>query len=290
MMKILTFSIVAGSMACNARCAFCVAGMTPPNGVGTKEPEVNWRNFRKAARLARDGGCSTAMITSKGEPTIFPAQVTRFLEELVPFDFPISELQTNGLLIAEGRISDEVLQKWWDLGLTTVALSVVHYDNAKNQSIYTPKKAYPDLVALIAKLKKFKFTVRLATVMVKGYLDSVDEMQKMIAFARENSVDQLTFRPVTKPEKSENEAIFTWTSEHAVGEDLIKASNDWLQSNGDPLLQLAHGATVWDVDGQNVCMTNCLTVQPTSEELRQLIFFPDGAARYTWQHSGSRIF
>jgi hypothetical protein len=41
MMKILTFSIVAGSMACNARCDFCVAGMTPPNGIGPKEPEVD---------------------------------------------------------------------------------------------------------------------------------------------------------------------------------------------------------------------------------------------------------
>lgn len=290
MMKILTFSIVAGSMACNARCDFCVAGMTPPNGIGPKEPEVDWRNFRKAARLARDGGCSTAMITSKGEPTIFPAQVTRFMEELAPFDFPISELQTNGLLIAEGRVTDETLQRWYDLGLTTIALSVVHYDNAKNKSIYTKNRPYPDLVALIAKLKKFKFSVRLATVLVKGYLDSVDEMRAMIAFAKANKVDQLTFRPVTKPEKSESESIFKWTTEHAVDQTLIQDTNDWLKANGDELLHLAHGATVWDVDGQNVCMTNCLTVQPTSEELRQLIFFPDGAVRYTWQHSGSRIF
>lgn len=290
MMKILTFSIVAGSMACNARCKFCVAGMTPANGIGTKEPEVNWRNFRKAARLARDGGCSTAMITSKGEPTIFPAQVTRFLEELAPYDFPVSELQTNGILIADGRVTDETLQRWYDLGLTTIALSVVHYDQAKNKSIYTPHRDYPDLVALIAKLNKFGFSVRLATVLVKGYLDSVEEMSKMIDFARSHGVAQLTFRPVTKPDKSESQAIFDWTTAHAVDETLIKATNDWLAANGSELLHLAHGATVWDVSGQNVCMTNCLTIQPASDELRQLIFFPDGAVRYAWQYSGARIF
>ncbi len=31
-MKIQTFSIVAGSEACNARCPFCISKMTVPNG------------------------------------------------------------------------------------------------------------------------------------------------------------------------------------------------------------------------------------------------------------------
>ncbi len=289
-MKVLTFSIVAGSLACNARCPFCVAPMTPANGIGTKEPEVNWRNFRKASQLARDGGCSTAMITSKGEPTIFPGQVTKFLEELQPFNFPIIELQTNGLLIADGRVSDAVLQKWYDLGLTTIAISVVHYDRAKNKSIYTPHREYQDLPALIAKLKAMKFTVRLATVMVKGYLDSVDEVKKMIAFATTNGVDQLTFRPVTKPDKSENESIYKWTTEHAVDEQLVVDCNAYLSENGSEILELAHGATVYDIGGQNVCITNCLTVQPRSEEMRQIIFYPDGATRYAWQFAGARLF
>lgn len=289
-MKVLTFSIVAGSLACNARCAFCVAPMTPANGIGTKEPEVNWRNFRKASQLARDGGCSTAMITSKGEPTIFPEQITRFLEELLPFNFPITELQTNGLLIADGKVTDEHLQKWYDLGLTTIAISVVHYDRAKNKSIYTPHREYLDLPALIAKLKKFKFTVRLATVMVKGYLDSVEEVKTMISFATTNGVDQLTFRPVTKPEKSEHEGIYKWTTAHAVDDQLMVDCNAYLSENGSEILELAHGATVYDIGGQNVCMTNCLTVQPKSEEMRQIIFYPDGATRYAWQFAGARLF
>jgi molybdenum cofactor biosynthesis enzyme MoaA len=289
-MKVLTFSIVAGSLACNARCPFCVAPMTPANGIGTKEPEVNWRNFRKAAQLARDGGCSTAMITSKGEPTIFPNQVSRFLEELVPFNFPISELQTNGLLIADGRVTDEHLTRWYELGLTTIAISVVHYERAKNKAIYTHTRDYLDLPALIAKLKKFKFTVRLATVLVKGYLDSVDEMKKMIEFATANGVDQLTFRPVTRPDKSENEGIYNWTTAHAIDDQLLVDCNQYLSENGSEILELAHGATVYDVGGQNVCMTNCLTIQPKSDEMRQIIFYPDGSVRYAWQFSGARLF
>jgi hypothetical protein len=37
-------------------------------------------------------------------------------------------------------------------------------------------------------------------------------------------------------------------------------------------------------------MTNCLTIQPKSEEMRQIIFYPDGSVRYAWQFSGARLF
>ncbi|MBU6452648.1 MAG: radical SAM protein [Cyanobacteria bacterium REEB67] len=289
---IATFSIVAGSLVCNARCAFCVAPMTPANGIGTKEPVINWRNFRKAAQYARDGHCSTAMITSKGEPTIFPEQVSKFLDELEPFNFPIIEMQTNGLLIAEGKkVTDEHLQHWYDKGLTTVAISVVHYDAEKNRQIYVPhKKEYIDLAALVAKLHKFGFSVRLAVVLVKGYLDSIEEIQKMVAFAKANKVEQLTMRPVTKPEESENESIFKWTSEHHVSDDFVNEVNAMLESGGRVIDELAHGATVYDYQGQNVCMTNCLTVATSQHELRQVIFYPDGHLRYAWQYAGAVIF
>jgi molybdenum cofactor biosynthesis enzyme MoaA len=292
--SIKTFSIVAGSMACNARCQFCVAGMTPANGIGTKEPAVNWRNFRKAAQYARDGSCSTAMITSKGEPTIFPDQISKFLEELKPFNFPVIEMQTNGLLIAEGKkVTDAHLKAWYENGLTTVAISVVHYDAAKNKEVYTPHKpSYIDLPALIKKLHDFGFGVRLAVVMVKGYLDTVEEIAKMIDFARTNKVEQLTIRPVTKPEESESEgaAIFKYTMEHHVDNAFIQKVNDMLLAGGHVIEQLAFGATVYDYKGQNVCMTNCLTVGPAQNELRQVIFFPDGHLRYAWQYSGAIIF
>jgi molybdenum cofactor biosynthesis enzyme MoaA len=293
-MKVRTFSIVAGSMACQARCPFCVAHMTPKNGIGSKAPDINWRNFKKACQFARDGGCSTAMITSKGEPTIFPDQVSEFLQNLAPFNFPVIELQTNGLLIADGpgnKVTDQHLTDWYNAGLTTVAISVSHYDADKNKEIYMAgKKDYMDLPALIAKLHRFGFSVRLAVVMVKGYIDSVAEVEKMIAFAQANKVEQLTFRPVTKPDKSENEAIFKWTSEHHVPAELEGQLNKHLSSVGNSVLELAHGATVYDVRGQNVCMTNCLTIQPDNDELRQVIFFPDGHLRYAWQYSGAVIF
>src|SRR5437667_11672645 len=102
-MNVTTFSIVAGSLACQARCEFCIAGMTPANNVSTKLPEVDWRNFRKTCRLAQVAGTTTVLITGKGEPTLFPDQITQYLEELQPYNFPVIEMQTNGITIADGK-------------------------------------------------------------------------------------------------------------------------------------------------------------------------------------------
>jgi hypothetical protein len=54
-------------------------------------------------------------------------------------------------------------------------------------------------------------------------------------------------------------------------------------------MRLPHGADVYDFRGQNVCLNNCLT-PPNSEEIRQIIFFPDGHLRYDWVYEGAIIF
>lgn len=100
-MRIQTFSILTGSETCNARCPFCISRMTPPLGVDLKEPEVNWRNFAIACRLAASSGVTTVMLTGKGEPTLFPEQITRFLRALADSHFPFIELQSNGILFMD---------------------------------------------------------------------------------------------------------------------------------------------------------------------------------------------
>ena len=56
------------------------------------------------------------------------------------------------------------------------------------------------------------------------------------------------------------------------------------------LMELAHGAEVFDVYGQNFCLSNCLkrTTEDVSK-MRNLIFFPDGHIRYRWDLPGAII-
>ena len=171
--KISTFSVVVGDKTCNAKCPFCVSKMTYDVVHGSRyvNPKGNrraWRNFGKACKLASRQGVVTAMITGKGEPTLFPQEVSDYVEQLDAHGFPFIELQTNGLRLV-GNDLDDYLQDWWDKGMTHIALSVVGWQNEANHQIYCPHwKQGPDYEALISKLHGYNFTVRLCCILAKG--------------------------------------------------------------------------------------------------------------------------
>jgi molybdenum cofactor biosynthesis enzyme MoaA len=290
-MRIQTFSIVAGSEACNARCPFCVSKMTVSHGLGLKEPAVNWRNFRKACQLARQSGVTTVMLTGKGEPTLFPEQITRYLRGLNELEFPLVELQSNGVLLVDDRWRPH-LQAWVDAGLSLVALSIVHYEPEKNREIYLPhREAYIDLPHLIDLLHEVGLSVRLACIMADGYIDTVEEVRELIRFARQHRVEQLTVRPVAHPgrDRSRSEEVYDWSVAHYLSEARQREIHALFEREGSRLMTLLHGAVVYDVGGQNVCLTDCLTIAPSGEDIRQLIFFPDGHLRYDWQYEGALL-
>ncbi|MFH0936908.1 MAG: radical SAM protein [Candidatus Daviesbacteria bacterium] len=287
--NIETFSILAGNEICNARCPYCVSKMTPLQGINDKEPIVNWRNIQKACLLSKMSGVNTVMITGKGEPTLFPNQLTQFLEILQKFEFPIIELQTNGIILFEkADIYNPSLKKWYDLGLTTIAISIVHYDPLKNKEIYSPHKSqYIDLQKLITTLHKQKFSVRLATILIDGFIDTSKKLQELIEFAKTNNVEQLTVRPVNRPKESQNLQISDWVKQHHLKEHQLEEMQSFLNTHGIPLMSLSHNAKVYDVDGQNICFTNSLTINAKTSSIRQLIFFPDGHLRFDWQYKGA---
>ena len=292
-MKIQTFSILTGSEACNARCQFCVSKMTYDGGVSLKKPEVNWRNFHIAAKLAKSVGVTTTMLTGKGEPTLFPTQITEYLEHLKQHDFPFNELQTNGIAIMERPEVGEALKRWYQLGLTTVAVSIVHVDPELNRQVYLPKRqSYIDLPGLIEKLHNvdgnYGLSVRLTVTMAKGYLDNLGALEQMLDFAKANKVEQLTIRPVNKPVQSRDPLVYEWTAEHQLSEAQVKEFLDYANAHGTKVMELDHGAQIFDIRGQNLCLTDCLSL-PKGEDIRQLIFFPDGHLRYDWQFNGATL-
>lgn len=287
-MKIQTFSLLAGSTACNAFCPYCVAKMTPKHGINQKLSEVNLRNLGIACRFAKESGISTALLTGKGEPTLFPEQISLFMNSLRLYDFIFVELQTNGIIFLQEKEEYKYyLKRWYDLGLTAVAISIVHYDNCRNKENFQPNGPYIDLPELIVYLHKFGFSVRLSCVMFKGGIHSVPEVRNLAQFAKENKVEQLTITPVRAPQKSESRKVAEWVAEHELDEITRLSIKDFLDAKGTKLLPLAHGAVIYDLDGQNICLSDCLTDNKSTEEIRQLIFFPDGHLRYDWQYPGA---
>jgi molybdenum cofactor biosynthesis enzyme MoaA len=134
-MKIQTLSVITGTKACNACCPFCISKMTHSGNVKLKPSNQNWRNFKIAMKLAIASGVTTVMLTGKGEPTLWVDLIDQYLAK-INGAFPFIELQTNGMAIHD--LSDSCLKRWYDKGMTTIAISVCHWRDNENQKIYCP--------------------------------------------------------------------------------------------------------------------------------------------------------
>lgn len=289
-MKFGTMSVVVGGTACNARCDFCISKQTPEQGVRPKADPVNWRNFQIACDLALSTGVTNVLLTSKGEPTLWPNLITEYLDSLRKYEFPLIDLQTNGLLLDQLGESGYLLD-WYRKRLTTVALSIVSEDAEENRQIYTPhKEVYPDLGERINLLHDIGFSVRLAVMMTKGRIDEIDRVLDMVRFAKDHGVEQLTVRPIYAEDNSIDPKVGEWTRANTIHPESLKTIAEFFEESGTHILTLQHGAPVYDYNGQNICLTDCLTIHPEeTEEARQLIFFPDGHLRYAWQYPGAII-
>jgi len=107
-----------------------------------------------------------------------------------------------------GTILKKDLMSWYKMGLSTISISIVHYDEKVNKEIFTPNRDYPSLSEIVAKLHDIGFMVRLSCVMYKGAIDSPKEVKKMIGFAKNIGAEQLSIRPVERPEQSENKKVY----------------------------------------------------------------------------------
>jgi len=264
--------------------------MTPTNSVSMKAITPNWAAYRQVCQYIRERGANNVLLTSKGEPCNWPDLVTEYLLETRRFGFPNVELQTNGIRIADRKpVDDAHLRAWRQAGLGLVAISITHYDPAMNRLTYTPERdSYIDLPHLIADLHSFGFQVRLACVMHRGQIDSVRELSALMAYAREHRVEQLTVRPVNRPSTAhDDDGTAEWIGEHFLPDETKQAMRAYLEEQGRIVERFSWGGIVFDINGQNVCLTNSLTVdEPGIDVGRQLIFFPEGKISDDWQKEG----
>jgi len=284
-MKIQTFSILVGDERCNANCPYCISKMTYEQDCKIGKP--NWRNFHKACQFAKQNGVSTVILTGKGEPTLFPNQIAEYLEVLSKYNFPFMELQTNGILFGKGEL-DKYLQYWYSLGLTTIIVSAVDDRHAYNQSIFG--KDYPELKQVMDKINSFGFMSRLSIVLTKHCIRIVRDIDSLVRCCKNYNVDQLTIRNLSYPNVCKNDKVKKWVEKNKLDDRFLKEIYFHCVNNSTFLMDLFHGAKVYDYEGQNICLSNCLTENKEDEnknEIRHLIFFPDGRLTYSWTYAGA---
>ena len=282
-MKIQTFSVVVGGKKCNAHCPYCVSKMTGLEDC-SETGYINERNFHKACQFAKQSGVSTVLLTGKGEPTLYMNQIDRYLNILEQYDFPFIELQTNGMDLP---LHNEELFNWYNKGMTTVCLSCAHWLTDRNREIFG--ELFEPLEKNINRLHRAGLSVRASCVMCKDYIDNASSVGAFALWCKEHKVEQFTARPVGIDENSDNEKIKEWVREHSISKIQQKEVETLFEKVGFLLLELAHGAKVYDYYGQKVSINSCLTHSPDPDDIRQLIFSPDGHLRYSWVYDGAII-
>lgn len=287
-MKFKMFSVVTGTEACIAHCPFCVSR---EDFVGEYKhaPAVNWRNFNIACELANRSNIDTVMLTSRGEPLLFPEQLTMYLQELRQYRFPFIELQTNGILLDNPDMDwKQRLKTWYELGLTTVTLSVVSDDYEKNKNHYLNGNGqYMSIPSVVELLHRVGLSVRLTCVLCEGIASTPEEVAKFIEFAKSLQVEQVTLRPVNMEYRRESAG--NWIKDRLLSDTDKTLIRNYLEDTGTKLLELDRIGTIYDVKGQNVMFSVPLTKYTRDcdpENLRNLIFFPDGHIRYEWEMEG----
>jgi len=285
-MKTNTFSILVGGPACNANCPFCVSKMAKKESL----VPINHERFRTACQIveqARDG-LLTVILTGKGEPLLYPKAVSYYLYAMRPWRWPIIELQTNGLRLLKEfeEIRNEYLDHWIHAGLTTVSISTTHWYPSKSSRIMGLPKAY-DFWEAAKTAHEHGLAVKLNVTMVVGGIDSIGEAFVMIDECKRRGIEQLTLREVVMPTNPKSDTVSDWINVHQLP-GLATTLHAVFSTQGTKVLSLPNGGVVYDVNGQNVCVATCLT-NSVDENVRQIIFHPDGRITYDWQYPGARI-
>jgi molybdenum cofactor biosynthesis enzyme MoaA len=250
-----------------------------------KSPEVNWIRFEIACRtvlMARDG-LINAMLTGTGEPVVFPQLITDYLEAM-DGRFPLITLQTNGSLLTES-----LLKEWAEQGLTAVCISVAATSPHTSNRILgcpNPEYNYWDAVKMI---HDAGLMARLNCTMLQAGVFAPHHVEELIDECLKQGVEQLTLREVDQPDNAADSEIKEYVDEQKPYGAAKKLSHYLEMHEAHLLHDLPHGGVVFDYRGQNICISNCLTDSPDPNDIRQIIFFPNGAIGYDWKYKGARI-
>ena len=125
--------------------------------------------------------------------------------------------------------------------------------------------------------------------MLKGFICDPVSLHEMIMFAQHTKTEQLTVRTISRPDFCEDKKGQEFVDKFQLSYEDVEEIRSFLSGKGTKVLELAHGAIVFDYKGQNVCLSNCLTLDTDEERIRQLIVMPTGAIFYDWQYTGARL-
>lgn len=264
--------VISNANKCNARCPYCISKQTPE--VCNNYDKFNYARLQNAIQYAVRAEMLTCKLTGKGDP-LCNMSILQFVLNFVQSKFPIIEVQTNGI-----ALDKDIIQILANEGVTVVAISCVHWDRDSNSQLYNTR--YEDLKYIISLLHDAGLSVRLSCTLIKGFIDDHFQIDKFLEHFKDDNIEQFSFIPVGYYGDGKHAQ---WAKEHRV-QDHMCWNN--IKVSGTLLWKTSYGGLIYDYKGRNVYIADCLS-RPV-EEIRSLIYYPDGHLRYSWTKPGAIIF
>lgn len=157
---------------CNANCKFCA------NGTCTDFGKIDLSKLEFVIRYLKEKNRLHSISLTGGEPMINPDLVCKILSLIWSIDNKIDvQISTNGFNLLEIANFDNVNN------LESIHISRHHYDDYKNIGIFGNNKiaTTEDIMKLQEWLNNKKI-ININTVAIKGYIDSLKEIKKMLDY------------------------------------------------------------------------------------------------------------
>lgn len=183
------------SLACNADCPFCIEKDSCRKNEVTTDEYVSKLNS-SLVELHKRGINPTVTITG-GEPCLFKDKLFGILRILNDNNIYKFNVNTNGILLDK-----EILDVFKKVKMPHLNISLHHYDLSKNKEIFSGESITKEQVQFIKKELGATYydatRVRLQCVLIKGYVDNLEEVKKFLDFAIELGFDNVAFRGLSK--------------------------------------------------------------------------------------------
>jgi molybdenum cofactor biosynthesis enzyme MoaA len=264
---------------CNARCPFCISKSTWKTGV-----QGNQRLVQRVHLAFGYAKWHNVLITSNGEPTTVKDDMYTVIKRAKHRCFPIIELQSNGLLANPDELA---LQ-----GVTTLAISIADTDPAESANIMHLPKTF-NYYNVIARAHQAGLLVRVSLNLTNKTLLELKEYKRLeeyITSLKDLGVRQLTFRRLGWPTRvGRAGATKKWIQNNATGNNYADYNGlaQHVERQGTLLRKLSYGNMVYDLHGMSVTISTCMTDNTDPDEIRSLIFMPDGHLYHSWDSPGS---
>lgn len=191
---------------CNANCDFCVAELRYfHEGVDYIKPAIKDDNkyFKKLdSMLDAVKPLNPSVSLTGGEATLDP-KLPEILNILAKHNVRKRTITTNGsgLLLKVKGSNDTVLDKLVDYKLQHLNISRAHYNEEENHKIMKPDNPYlsnAQLEEVVDIARANNIRLRLSCALLKGKIDSLEEMIKYLDWAESIGVDNVVFRQLMK--------------------------------------------------------------------------------------------